>query len=138
MGEPQRGEAGGDDDRRPIPVVISEDTPVKMRVVIALVATGVTVLLSAGGVIWWASGISHQMDTIIAQQAAIVAAQNTMQATINGEIKSLKEDVSELKSWHKMIDQQGDPAGRVRDENLQNQITRLQHDFDVDQAKKKP
>ena len=133
----QRGEAQVEDVRRPIPVVISEDTPVKMRFVFLIIGGIVSVLLAAFSAVWWAATVSEKLSTIVTQQAAIVAQAASFRDSYTQSTAAINARLSDLESWRKMIDQQGDPAGKVRDDNLQSQIIQLRHDFDVVQAQSK-
>jgi hypothetical protein len=129
-----RGEARGGDDRRPLPVVISEDTPIRLRIVIGIIAGIFFFLAGIVGGVWWAATTTSQLSSIEKQNAAILAAQSLLRA----DAKSQGDDIADLKAWRKMVEQQGDPASRVRDEALQNQINKLSHDFDVMLARGKP
>lgn len=113
---------------------ISEDTPIKLRFVVLIVGAVISLLGAAFSAVWWASAVSTKLNTIVTQQAAMVI----QESAIANSQTLMAQRISDLEAWKKMVDSQGDPAGRVRDEALQGQITQLRHDFDVMQAKQKP
>lgn len=90
------------------------------------------------GSVWWAATVSEKLSTIVIQQASIVSQQNTFRDAFSQSVTMITGRLSDLEGWRKMVDIEGDPAGKVRDEALAKQINDLRHDFDVMQARLKP
>jgi len=74
-------EDGGEPNR----AIIGESTPIRVGLVISFLAI-------FGSAIWWASGISAKLDTLIASQTSINATITALQATDISINKDINED----------------------------------------------
>lgn len=88
---------------------ISESTPVKLGLIIALCSL-------FGSDIWWRSRISTQVEGI-----------QTMLATVVAQREKVASDVDELKAWRKVVEQIGSPAVQ----KVESHVIELEKRFDA-------
>jgi len=109
--------------------IISEKTPIRLGLIVALVGSILILFTSAAGGIWWASGVSTKLDMVLRQN------DNSMRS-----VEAVSTRVTAVELWQRGIDSTGSPAVVKRLDTLTAEFQQLKEDLKLHIAttEKKP
>jgi hypothetical protein len=101
---------------------IGENTPIRLGLLLAIMA------LILGGIIsgtWWASGITHGVNSLLQSQSSTTA-----------EVAIIKDKEAEVEAWEKLVEVTGTPGMASQMKTMNESLVKLRQDFEMEKLVK--